>query len=64
MTRTTYANFDNDAASCYDRILMSVASISGKKYGVHKKIVYVHAATLEEAEYKLKLSSKTSNTSY
>ena len=43
---------------------MSVVNISGRKYGVHKKIVYVHAATLKEAEYKLKLSSKTSNTSY
>ena len=34
---------------------MSVASLSGRKYGVHKKVVYVHAATLKEAEYKLKL---------
>ena len=64
MTRTAYANFDNDAASCYDQILMSVVSISGRKYRGHKKIVYVHAATLEKAEYKLKLSSETSNTSY
>ena len=43
---------------------MSVASLSGKKYGVHKKVVYVYAATLKEAEYKLKLSSKTPNMSY
>ena len=43
---------------------MSLASLSGRKYGVHKKIVYVYAATLKEAKYKLKLSSKTSNTSY
>ena len=64
LTRSAYTNFDNDAASCYDRILMSVASLSGRKYGVHKKVVYVHAATLKEAKYKLKLSSKTSNTSY
>ena len=64
MTQTAYANFDNDTASCYDLILMTVASISGRKYGVHKKIVYVHVATLKEAEYKLKLSSTTSNTSY
>ena len=64
MTRTAYTNFDNDAASCYNWMLMAVASISGRKYGVHKKTVYVHAATLEEAEYKLKLSSTTSNTSY
>ena len=64
LTRTSYANFDNYAASCYDQILISVASLSGRKYKVHKKVVYVHAATLEEADYKLKLSSKVSNTSY
>ena len=56
MTRTAYVNFDNDAASCYDQILMSVASILGiRKYGVHNKIVYVRTATLEKAEYQLKL---------
>ena len=43
---------------------MSVASLSGRKYGVHKTVVYLHVTTLKEAEYKLKLSSKTSNTSY
>ena len=43
---------------------MSVVSLSGRKYGVHKKIVHVRAATLEEAKYKLKLSLKTLNTSY
>ena len=43
---------------------MLVASLSGRKYGVHKKVVYVHAATLKEGEYKLKLSSKISNASY
>ena len=64
LTQTPYTNFDNDTASCYDQILMSVASLSGRKYGVYKKVVYVHAATLKEAKYKLKLSSKTSNTSF
>ena len=64
LTRTTYSNFDNGTASCYDQILMSIASLSGRKYRVHRKIVYVHAATLNEAEYKLKLSSIASNTSY
>ena len=43
---------------------MLVASLSGRKYGVDKKVVDVHTVTLKEAEYKLKLSSKTSNTSY
>ena len=31
---------------------------------MHKQVIYVHTETLEEAEYKLKLSSTTSNTSY
>ena len=35
LTQASYANFDNDVASCYDRILMLVASLSGRKYGVH-----------------------------
>ena len=39
LTRSAYTNFDNDAASCYNRILMSVASLSGRKYGVCKKVV-------------------------
>ena len=64
LTSVSYVNFNNDATSCYNQILMSVESLLERKYGVHEKIVYVHAATLEEAKYKLKLSLKTSNTSY
>ena len=47
LTRTPYTNFDNDAASCYDQIPMAVSSLLSEKYGVHKKVVYVHAATLQ-----------------
>ena len=36
LTWSSYTNFDNNTASCYDRILMSVANLSGKKYGVQK----------------------------
>ena len=36
LTRSVYANFDRDAASCYSQIFMSVAILSGRKYGVHK----------------------------
>ena len=32
--KTSYFNYDNNAASC--RILISVASLSGMKYEVHK----------------------------
>ena len=64
LTRRSLANFDNDATACYDRILMAIASLSGRKYGIHKNVIFVHAKTLEEAEFKLKISTKVSNTSY
>jgi hypothetical protein len=64
LTRVSFANFDNDATACYDIILCSVASLAGRKYGIHKDIIFVHAKTLEEAEFKLKASNKLSETSY
>ncbi|OEU11291.1 hypothetical protein FRACYDRAFT_246405 [Fragilariopsis cylindrus CCMP1102] len=64
MTRFSFANFDNDATACYDRILCCIASLAGRKYGIHKDVIFVHAKTLEEAEFKLKTSTKISDTSY
>jgi hypothetical protein len=38
LTRFSVANFDNNAIACYDRILMPIASLAGRKYGIHKDI--------------------------
>jgi hypothetical protein len=46
--------FDNDATSCYNRILAAIASITSRKYGIHKNAAFVMATTLQEARYKLK----------
>ena len=64
ITRFPFTNFDNDATACYDRILCSIASLCGIKYGIHRDVVFVHARTLEEAEFKLKTSKSVSSTSY
>ena len=64
LTRFPFANFDNDSCSYYDRILTAIASLSEKKYGVHKDVIFVHATTLEEAEFKLKTSAGISASSY
>ena len=64
VTRTPKADVDNDLASCYDRILPSIASLAGGKYFIDKNVIFVHAKTLKEAKYKLKISAKTSNMSY
>jgi hypothetical protein len=64
LTRYPVANFDNDATACYDRILCAVANLAGRKYGIHKNVIFIHAQTLEEAEFKLKSSTRVSETSY
>lgn len=53
-TRRTLFNFDNDATSCYDRIIISLASMINRKYGLHRDVVLVHATTLQEARYHLR----------
>jgi hypothetical protein len=52
LTRYPVANFDNDVTSCYDCIMCAVASLAGRKYGIHKNVIFIHAQTLEEAEFK------------
>jgi hypothetical protein len=49
-------DFDNDAASCYDRIILALASLIGLKYGVHRNAVFIHANTLAGAKCILKTS--------
>jgi hypothetical protein len=42
-------NFDNDAASCYGRILPNISSLVARKKRMHKNVTSVHATTLEKA---------------
>jgi hypothetical protein len=53
-TRKPLLNRDNDASSCYDRIIVSLASLINRKYGHHRQVVLVNATTLKSAKYKLK----------
>lgn len=64
MSRKSLVNFDNDAASCYDRIIPSLASLIGRKKGIHRNVVLVHATTLQEAKYKLKTAMGVSEEFY
>ena len=47
----TQFNFDNDATSCYDGIIVALASIINRKYGLHRQVVAVHANTLQQAKF-------------
>mmetsp|Transcript_30358 Transcript_30358/g.72755 ORF Transcript_30358/g.72755 Transcript_30358/m.72755 type:complete len:2117 (+) Transcript_30358:2729-9079(+) len=63
-SRKNMVNFDNDAASCYDRILPSLASLIGRSKGLHKSVIFVHATTLKEAKFKLKTALGISEKDY
>jgi len=64
MTRRTLFNFDNDATSCYDRIIVSLASLINRKYGIHRKVVAIHASTLQQARFHLRTLSGISEQFY
>ena len=54
LTRYPLIHFDNDAASCYDRIPCFLANIASRKYGQSAKVCIVQGRTLKEAKYYLK----------
>lgn len=55
-SRQVIIRFLNDAASCYDRILIYVSSLSNRAYGMHRKVVQVHSVTLDRNRYHIKTS--------
>jgi hypothetical protein len=63
-SRRTLFNFDNDATSCYDRIIISLASLINRKYGLNGAVVLVHAKTLLQARYHLRNQFGFSEQSY
>lgn len=64
LTRRSLFNFDNDASSCYDRIVVPFASLINRKYGQHEKLVALHASTLRQANFYLKTATGLSETTY
>ena len=59
--RRPLGKFSNDAKSCYDRILASIASLSSRHHGMSHAICLIMAHTLEEAEYRVKTFLKTTD---
>eukprot|EP00980_Cylindrotheca_fusiformis_P020498 scaffold7555_cov72-Cylindrotheca_fusiformis.AAC.3 len=64
MSRKSLVNFDNDAQSCYDRIIPSVASLLGRFHGLHPQITKMHASMLQSAVFQVKTSLGVSSAQY
>jgi len=64
LTRRILLTFDNDAASCYDRILPVLVSILNQKYGLPIELARVHGMMLLQAEYRLLTAKGISDNHY
>eukprot|EP00980_Cylindrotheca_fusiformis_P027514 scaffold20799_cov73-Cylindrotheca_fusiformis.AAC.3 len=64
LSRKPLVNFDNDAQSCYDRIIPSVASLLGRYHGLHPNITAMHGELLQHATFRVKTSLGVSTESY
>ncbi len=64
MARTNIASLDNDAKSCFDRIVMLVASLCAQKHGMSARFCELFLSTLDQVKYHVKTSLGVSEASY
>lgn len=64
LTRRSLLTFDNDAASCYDRIVINLASLINRKYGLPPDITRLHGRILQQTQYRVKTPHGVSSLSY
>ena len=58
--RSNLALFDNDAACCYDGILVNLAMLCSRRFGVPKEAILAHSETLGLVKYTIKTVYGTS----
>jgi exonuclease III len=54
LLRLDHLKFSNDATACYDRIVVNLASIVSRSFGLHSNITTVQGDMLQEAVYRIK----------
>jgi hypothetical protein len=59
-TQTDLATFDNDAKSCYDRIVMTLASLSAQRLGIDPKVCELLLHILHSHKHKISTQHGTS----
>jgi hypothetical protein len=51
MSRTNQIIFHNDATSCYDRIIINLANLLARRFGMSKELCRIHGDTLHHMLY-------------
>jgi hypothetical protein len=64
LTRSPIATMDNDAKSCFDRIVCTLAMLISLFYGMSLKLIQIHSTVLLHMKYKIKTALGPSERSY
>jgi hypothetical protein len=64
LTRTNLGTIDNDAKSCYDRMICSLSMCISQYYGIPTKYCDVQANTLQFSKYKIRTALGDSSECY
>jgi hypothetical protein len=64
LSATNMASFDNEAKSCFDRIVMLLASLVAQRYGVNSKVCELFLKTLASIKYHVKTKNGMSDSYY
>jgi hypothetical protein len=64
LTKTNLATMDNDAKSCYDRIICNLAMIISQYYGISRNVASVQANTLKSMKFRLRTALGDSKRTY
>jgi hypothetical protein len=62
--RSNLMTMDNDAKSCYDRILISLTMLASRRLGMPASVARAHAATLPNMLHKIQTSHGVLDESY
>jgi len=63
-TRRTLASIDNDADSCFDRMIPSLISLNNRAFGLPEELSTLHGAALEHMKYHLRTPTGISTIAY
>lgn len=64
LTRTGLATMDNDAKSCYDRIICNLAMMVSQYFGVSREAASMQAETLQKMIFRIRTAIRDSQRAY
>jgi hypothetical protein len=64
LLRLSHLKFSNDTTACYDRIVINLACIVSRAFGLHRNVTSVQGTMLEHAVYHIKTQMGVSDGFY